>query len=259
MELLNALFRWVHVLAGIVWVGMLYFFNFVNAPLAGVLDGETKKKVVPELMPRALFWFRLGAAWTWATGVLLLGIVFYHGGLVFDPERGWGLAAGVMVAVTFLAPFLYDALQKSALGKNPKAFAALAFVLVAAVLALMSRWAGFSYRGFNIHLAVLFGTIMAWNVWFRIWPAQQKIVAAVKAGTAPDAALVAMAGARSRHNTYMSVPLIWGMINQHTTYFSGDNLGIPAAWSFGAYLVVILIGWHIVWQLYRRAGRVKGF
>jgi uncharacterized membrane protein len=80
----------------------------------------------------------------------------------------------------------------------------------------------------------------------------------VKAGTAPDAALVAMAGARSRHNTYMSVPLFWGMINQHTTYFSGDNLGIPAAWSFAVYLVVILIGWHVVWHLYKRAGRVKG-
>ncbi len=258
MELLNALFRWVHVLAGIVWIGMLYFFNFVNAPLAGVLDGETKKKVVPELMPRALFWFRWGAAWTWATGVLLLAIVFYHGGLMFDPEGGWSPAAGVMVALTFLAPFLYDALQKSALGKNPKAFAAVGFALVAVVLFLMARWAGFSYRAFNVHLAVLFGTTMAWNVWYRIWPAQQKIVAAVKAGTAPDAALVAMAGARSRHNTYMSVPLFWGMINQHTTYFAGDNLGIPAAWSFGVYLVVILIGWHAVWHLYRRAGRVKG-
>jgi uncharacterized membrane protein len=258
MELLNALFRWVHVLAGIVWIGMLYFFNFVNAPLAGVLDGETKKKLVPELMPRALFWFRLGAAWTWATGVLLLGIVFYHGGLAFDPDHGWSVAAGAMVAVTFLSPFAYDTLQKSALGKNPKAFAAVSFVLVAAVLVLMSRWAGFSYRGFNIHLAALFGTIMAWNVWLRIWPAQQKIVAAVKAGTAPDAALVAMAGTRSRHNTYMSVPLVWGMINQHTTYFSGDNLGIPAAWSFVVYLVVVLVGWHAVWHLYRRAAKVKG-
>ena len=258
MELLNALFRWVHVLAGIVWIGMLYFFNFVNAPLAGVLDGDTKKKLVPELMPRALFFFRWGAAWTWATGVLLLAIVFYHGGLTFEPDGGWGAAAGVMVAVTFLAPFAYDALHRSALGKNPKAFAALAFALVAVVLFLMSRWAGFSYRGFNIHLAALFGTIMAWNVWFRIWPAQQKIMAAVKAGTPPDAALVAMAGARSRHNTYMSVPLVWGMINQHTTYFSGDNLGIPAAWSFGVYLVVILVGWHAVWHLYRRAAKVKG-
>jgi uncharacterized membrane protein len=209
-------------------------------------------------MPRALFWFRWGAAWTWATGVLLLALVFYHGGLMFDPDEGWSLAAGVMVALTFLAPFLYDALQKSALGKNPKAFGAVAFALVAVVLFLMARWAGFTYRAFNIHLAVLFGTTMAWNVWFRIWPAQQRIVPAVKAGEAPDAALVAMAGTRSRHNTYMSVPLFWGMVNQHTTYFSGDNLGIPAAWSFVVYLVVILVGWHVVFQLYRRAGRVKG-
>ena len=258
MELLNALFRWIHVLAGILWIGMLYFFNFVNAPLAGVLDAETKKKVVPELMPRALFWFRMGAAWTWVTGIVLLGIVFYHGGLAFEPDHGWSLAAGVMVAVTFLSPFAYDTLQKGTLGKNPKAFAAVGFVLVAVVLFLMARWAGFSYRGFNIHLAVLFGTIMAFNVWARIWPAQQKIVTAVKAGTAPDAALVAMAGARSRHNTYMSVPLFWGMINQHTTYFSGDNLGIPAAWSFVVYLAVVLVGWHAVWHLYRRAANVKG-
>jgi uncharacterized membrane protein len=258
MELLNALFRWVHVLAGIVWIGMLYFFNFVNGPLGGALDGDTKKKVVPELMPRALFWFRWGAAWTWATGVLLLAIVFYHGGLMFDPDGSWGVAAWVMVAVTLLAPFLYDALHKSTLGKDAKTFGAVAFVLVAVVLFLMARWAGFTYRAFNIHVAALFGTIMAWNVWFRIWPAQQKIMPAVKAGEAPDAALVSMAGARSRHNTYMSVPLFWGMINQHTTYFSGDNLGIPTAWSFLVYLVVILIGWHVVFQLYRRAGRVKG-
>ena len=258
MELLNALLRWVHVLAGIVWVGMLYFFNFVNAPAAVVLDGETKRKMVPELMPRALFWFRWGAAWTWATGLLLLLVVFYHGGLMFGPEAGWSVAAGVMVAATFLAPLVYEGLQKSALGRNPKAFAAVAFVLVSVVLFLMARWADFTYRAFNIHLAVLFGTTMAYNVFSRIWPAQQKIVAAVKAGEAPDPSLVATAGTRSRHNTYMSVPLVWGMLNQHTTYFAGGNLGIPAAWSWVVYLAVILIGWHVVWHLYRRAAGVKG-
>jgi uncharacterized membrane protein len=106
---------------------------------------------------------------------------------------------------------------------------------------------------------VMFGTIMAWNVWFRIWPAQQKIIRAVKGGTAPDAALVALAGARSRHNTYMSVPLVWGMLNSHTTYFAGGNLGIPETFAFTVFLVVVLIGWHVVWQLYKRAGKVKGF
>jgi uncharacterized membrane protein len=99
---------------------------------------------------------------------------------------------------------------------------------------------------------------MAFNVWYRIWPAQQKIITAVKAGTPPDAALVALSGARSRHNTYMSVPLVWGMINQHTTTV-GTALGIPAAFGFARYLVMILLGWHVVWQLYKRAAKVKGF
>jgi uncharacterized membrane protein len=99
---------------------------------------------------------------------------------------------------------------------------------------------------------------MAFNVWFRIWPAQQKIITAVKGGTAPDAALVAMAGARSRHNVYMSVPLFFGMINQHTVTVP-TKLGLPAECAFSMFLIATLVGWHIVWQLYRRAPKVKGF
>ena len=79
MPALEALFRWIHIVAGIMWIGHLYFFNFVNGPFQGTMDGETKKKVNPELMPRALFWFRWGAAWTWVSGLLLLMLVFYHG------------------------------------------------------------------------------------------------------------------------------------------------------------------------------------
>jgi uncharacterized membrane protein len=260
VDLLNALFRWLHILAGIVWIGMLYFFNFVNGPFAASMDGETKKKVVPELMPRALFWFRWGAAWTWITGVLLLGLVFHmEKSLMFGPEGGWSAAAGVMVLLVFLAPFIYDAVQKSLLGKDPKRFGAVSFVLITLVIALMAQWAGFSYRAFNIHVAAMLGTIMAFNVWFRIWPAQQQIITAVKAGTAPDGALVSMAGLRSRHNVYMSVPLLWGMIDQHTTLFAGGNFGISDAASFAVYPVVILLGWHIVWHLYKKAPTVKGF
>jgi uncharacterized membrane protein len=256
MDVLNALFRWLHILAGILWIGMLYFFNFVNGPFAGTMDGDTKKKVVPELMPRALWWFRWGAAWTWVTGVLLLMLVFYHGGIMFEPSHGWSGGAIAMVALVFLAPFIYDALHKSPLGKDPKVFGAIAFVLAAIVICLM-HYFGFSYRAYNIHLAGLFGTIMAFNVWYRIWPAQQKIITAVKEGTAPDAALVALAGARSRHNVYMSVPLFWGMINQHTTTVGGSV--VPAAYGYVVFLVVILVGWHIVWQLYKRAPKIKGF
>ncbi len=258
MEILDALFRWMHILAGIIWIGMLYFFNWVNGPFAGTMDGDTKKKVVPELMPRALFWFRWGAAWTWITGVLLLAMVFYHGGVLFEAEGHWGAPAFVMIAVVFAAPFIYDALHKSPLGTNPKVFGAVAFILTAVVAALMHHWAHFGYRGATIHLAGMFGTIMAFNVWFRIWPAQQKIITAVKGGTAPDAALVSLAGARSRHNVYMSVPLFFGMINQHTTTLP-TAIGLPAQHALGMYLIAVLIGWHIVWQLYKKAPKVKGF
>ena len=72
MEALEALFRWIHIVAGIMWIGHLYFFNFVNIPFQAVLEGPLKPKVNPELIARALFWFRWGALWTWVTGVLML-------------------------------------------------------------------------------------------------------------------------------------------------------------------------------------------
>ncbi|HEY4644441.1 MAG TPA: urate hydroxylase PuuD, partial [Bacteroidota bacterium] len=81
VEIISVLSRWLHIGAGILWIGLLYFYNFVNAPFAATMDGDTKKKVVPELLPRSLFWFRWGAAFTWITGVLLLVLVFYHGEL----------------------------------------------------------------------------------------------------------------------------------------------------------------------------------
>jgi uncharacterized membrane protein len=105
----------------------------------------------------------------------------------------------------------------------------------------------------------MFGTTMAFNVWFRIWPAQQKIVRAVKEGAAPDADLVKLAGLRSRHNTYMSVPLFYTMIGQHTTFFAGGNWGIPTDWWWIVFLAIIGLGWHVVFQLYKRSGKVQGF
>jgi len=112
MELIHPIFKWLHIIAGITWIGLLYFFNFINGHVAATMDGNTKKKVIPELMPRTLYWFRWGAAWTWVTGVVLLLVIFYHGGITFD-EGDWGTNAFVMIAVTFLAVFLYDALQCS--------------------------------------------------------------------------------------------------------------------------------------------------
>jgi uncharacterized membrane protein len=257
MPALEVLFRWIHVLAGVIWIGHLYFFNFVNIPFQGKLDGATKKAVNPELLPRALFWFRWGAAWTWATGVLLLLLVYYHQRYAVEAE-GFSTGSWVMLALTFVAPFVYDALYRSPLGPNVRGAFVAAYALVAVAVYLFSHFAGFSYRGTVIHTGSMFGTIMAWNVWYRIWPAQQKIIRAVREGTAPDADLVKLAGQRSRHNTYMSVPLLYTMIGQHTTFFAGGNWGIgPETWWI-VFLAIIGLGWHVVFQLYKRSGKVEG-
>ena len=92
---------------------------------------------------------------------------------------------------------------------------------------------------------------MAANVWMRIWPAQRKIITAIRDGQAPDAAIVAMAGQRSRHNTYMSVPLVWAMINSHTT--------VPAATTYLYLILVVGVGWGATMWLYKKAATVKGF
>ena len=250
MELLQALFRWIHIVAGILWIGHLYFFNFVNAPFEGTLDGDSKKKVVPQLRPRALYWFRWGGAWTWVTGFLLILLVFYHGQLVFDMGGDWNALAFVMVAVTFLAFAVYDPLASQEFAKNNKQMAGVAFVLVILVV-LGYKAAGFGYRAYVIHLGALFGTLMAANVWMRIWPAQQLIVTAIRDGQAPPADKVAMAGQRSRHNVYMSVPLVWMMINSHTT--------VPFATSVVYLLAMVALGWGAAVLMYKKAAQVKGF
>jgi uncharacterized membrane protein len=250
MDILNVLFRWLHVAAGILWIGHLYFFNFVNAQFAAAMDGDTKKKVVPQLMPRALYWFRWGAAYTWITGLLLLALVFYHGDQMFEQGAGWSTGGIVMVIFTFLAFVMYDAMAKGGFAANLKMFGLVGFLLIAATVYLMVEWGQFSYRAYNIHLGALFGTIMAANVWMRIWPAQRRIIAAVKEGNAPDPVLVALAGARSRHNTYLSVPLLYTMINMHTV--------VPGSDSPLYLLGVVLISWGLTAWVYKKAGKLAG-
>lgn len=252
MDLMNffeSIFRWFHVVFGILWIGLLYFFNWVNSGFAPTMDADTKKKVIPELMPRALYWFRWGAAFTWITGVLLVMMVYYHGGLLFDSGH-WGLMTFIMLAVVFGGVFVYDQLASGALKDLQTMFIA-GLILVFIVLCLMDYVAGWSYRGYAIHLGVMFGTTMAFNVWFRIWPAQRTIITATKQGTAPDAALVALSGLRSRHNTYMSVPLVFMMVSQHATWASG----IGPIWL----TVIVAVGWAATYHIYDRAAKVKGF
>lgn len=79
-EWASLILRWVHFLAGITWIGLLYFFNLINASFLKSLDGPTKNIVIPKLMPAALNWFRHGATVTVVAGVLLYGHMYHKGG-----------------------------------------------------------------------------------------------------------------------------------------------------------------------------------
>ena len=92
ISLLN---RWLHVLSGIVWIGHLYFFNFVNVPLQAALDDAGKKIVNPKLLPRALWWFRWAAMLTFLTGFVSFALVYmYTPALGFGPNSAFQDPAG---------------------------------------------------------------------------------------------------------------------------------------------------------------------
>ncbi len=256
LDISQILFRWIHIIFGIIWIGLLYFFNFVNIPFQATIDAGNKQKVNPELLSRVLFWFRWGAAWTWVTGFLLLGVVYYSGGVMFENGFGWSAGSGILVLLTFGSVFIYDALAKQ-FGKEPKVFGTIGFVLIVVMVLLFTYVGEFSYRSMVIHTGAMFGSIMAYNVWFKIWPAQKITLPLVKAGQPTDAALMATASQRSRHNTYLSVPLFYTMINAHTVSFSGSLFGIDKALGYTVLFVAILLGWHVVFQFYKKSAKIQ--
>jgi uncharacterized membrane protein len=155
-----------------------------------------------------------------------------------------------MVAVTFLGFLLYDLIFDRI--KDQRVAFVVGLVLVSGVLSAMHNWAHWSFRGYSISLGMLFGTIMAFNVWFRIWPAQKKIITGIKTGTPADAAIVTRAGVRSKHNTYMSVPLVFAMLNAHEATWAAEH----EPWVLFA---MVLVGWWLTWHLYMISKKVKGF
>jgi uncharacterized membrane protein len=246
-QFLDPIFRWFHIFWGIVWIGLLYWFNFVNIPFVATLDADTKKKVGMELSPRALYWFRWGAAYTWILGFLLIGLVFDYGNQAVGEASKWTGANHIMLYSFILAPFIYDLLAKQI--KDNRVMAVVGFIAIGGVLWLGADVLGYSYRGYIIYTGAMLGSIMAYNVWFRIWPNQKIILNGMKTGNPADPAIVTQTGQRSKHNTYLSLPLIWAMINAHTTKFAGDRY---------YFLIFVFVGWMAVNGIYKRAGKVKG-
>jgi uncharacterized membrane protein len=254
-DILQLFLRWGHVVAGILWIGHLYFFNFVNAHVAKALDGPTKKVVVPELMPRALFWFRWGAAWTWITGLLLLGLIYYHSKIVFEdptnPDNNPWLWLAVVLVIICVGFVVYNAVMKSV--KNVIVANAIVLALLAGAYLLLEHVGKFGGRSLYIHTGLILGSMMAANVWMVIWPYQKKIITATKEGTAPDPALVAQATLRSRHNTYMSVPLVFTMISNHYPTMYGDTYRDLCL------LGVFVVGFGFVRSQYGKSAKVAPF
>jgi uncharacterized membrane protein len=254
-DVLQLIFRWAHVVAGVVWIGHLYFFNFVNGPFAAKIDAPTKKVVVPELMPRALYWFRWGAAWTWFTGILLGGLIYYHGRQAFEDPTNQAnnpfLWLGIVLVILAVGFVIYNFVMKAV--ANVIVANIIVLALFAAAYLFLEYVGKFGGRSLYIHAGLIFGTIMALNVWMVIWPNQKRIINAVKNGEAPDPAWVKHAGLRSRHNTYMSVPLIFTMISNHyPTMYGGSARDICLA-------AVIAGGFFVVWLLYKKSAKVQGF
>ena len=139
---------------------------------------------------------------------------------------------------------IYDMLWKSM--KNETTGMIISFVLTAVFAFIWSRI--MSGRATFIHVGGLFGTIMAANVWMRIWPSQRKIIGGVKGtGPAAEPPVVALAGLRSKHNTYMSVPLLFIMVSNHFPTVYG------ASQSWIILMVIIAVGWFITKLLYGKA------
>lgn len=252
---MQLIFRWIHLIAGIAWIGHLWFFNWVNAHVAKTYDADSKRKVVPELMPRALYWFRWGAAWTWISGFLLLGLVYYMGGVLFADPNAEGnnpmLWLGALVAILVVGFLIYNAVMNGV--KNIVVANAILLVVLAGIYFLLWSVAGYGGRSLYIHVGAIMGTMMAMNVWMVIWPAQKKIITATKEGNAPDAALMAKAGARSRHNTFMSVPLLFTMISNHYPTVYGSEYH----WLYLA--IIFAIGFLATTLLFNKSAKVPAF
>jgi len=157
--------RWLHVLSGVMWIGLLWYLNFVQIPNMPNIPDDQKPAIGKVIAPAVLFWFRWGAMATLITGLIL----------------------------AWMNGYLVDAIALG-LGENgtPKATA--------------------------IGIGMWLGTIMWFNVWFVIWPNQQRALGLVEAKADVKAASARTAMLFSRTNTLLSVPMLYAMVSAQNIY-----------------------------------------
>jgi uncharacterized membrane protein len=251
-ELLDLLLRWVHVIAGIMWVGNSMLFNFLDRNLRKRPEADSygdiwllhsggfylmeknKGERTPNGLrhPEPLHWFKWQAYTTWITGALLLAIVYYWGGralledatvLPMTHEEAvikaiGGLAVGILT---------YEIAFRT-LGQRLPAVAAIIGLGVLVMMVLFFT-AHFSGRAAFIHIGAMLGTIMAGNVAFTIMPSQRELVHALREGREPSQTIADRAKTRSIHNNYITFPVIALMVSSHfPAMYAGRNAAASA-------------------------------
>ncbi len=237
-ELLELVFRWGHLVAGIMWIGNSMLFNWLDRNLVAPRPGDDahrlsqgtihmvhsgafyeveKKLLEPGQLPEPLHWFKWQNGITWMTGISLLIVVYYlnGAGYLVDPSV-LKIAPAVAISISagsLLAGWIvYDALWY-ALGDRPKLATAVSLGLLFAAAFVFTQI--FNGRGAYIQTGVLIGTIMTGNVWLVILPSQKELIAATKAGREQDKTLSLRAKQRSIHNNYLTFPLLFIMLSNH--------------------------------------------
>jgi len=233
-EWLNLAIRWLHLTAGIAWIGSSFYFvwldNHLKAPAEGEASGELwsvhgggfyhnqKYQVAPSQMPDQLHWFKWEAYFTWISGFSLLLLIYYVGAQSFliDPSKAAlspAAAIGIGLAAQALGWLAYDLLCRSPLRSSNLVLGIWWFVIL--LFAAVALDGLFNSRAAYMHVGAMIGTVMVANVFFIIIPNQRKVVADLVAGRIPDPALGAAAKLRSLHNNYMTLPVLFIMISNH--------------------------------------------
>src|SRR6266478_5353140 len=231
-ELVHITLRWLHILAGIAWIGLLYFFNLVNVPLQKKLDPDTKKKVNPVLLLPALWFFRWGAVVTVLAGLTYFAMYVLGGDVNNANNLGGGhLNIWVLLLewltypiVLFLIEFLIIK-KVPALIKDGRVFAVVMLILVAVVtFGLMKFFPAMmggnaSNKTMSIGVGGAYGVLMLLNVWGIIWPANKRIIGALQGGPPAAPELARQAFIASRTNAWLSLPMVLFMATSEHDWF----------------------------------------
>jgi uncharacterized membrane protein len=261
VEFLSLLLRWLHVIAGIAWIGSSFYFIWLDHSLepppaeseaakkgvagelwavhGGGFYNPQKYAVAPAALPEKLHWFKWEAYTTWLSGTALLVVVYWlrAQSMMIDPavaELTTAQAIGIGLASMVGSWVIYDGLCRSPLGKNDSLLGLVVFAFLTALAFGLARTLG--GRAAFIHVGTSIGTIMVANVAMIIIPGQRKMVDAMRAGQLPDPVHGQRAKQRSVHNNYFTLPVLFIMISNHyaSTYSHPHAWAVLALFSLAA-------------------------